>query len=118
MATFSKQKLSASTDGKCVKVVQTATPGTDVHTAQAGTSGWDQVYLWVTNVDSQARLLTLEWGGVVDPDDLIVKQLSIPPNSPPIPVLTGQVLQNGRVLKAFGSVANVLILSGYVDRIS
>jgi hypothetical protein len=33
MATFSKRILSGSTDGKAIKVVQTATAGTTIHTA-------------------------------------------------------------------------------------
>ena len=35
MATFTKLKLSGSTDGKAIKVVQTATAGTTIHTAHA-----------------------------------------------------------------------------------
>jgi hypothetical protein len=34
-ATFSKLVLSGSTNGKAVKVVQTATAGTTIHTAHA-----------------------------------------------------------------------------------
>ena len=37
MATFTKKKLSGSTDGKPIAVAATATPGTLIHTAVTGT---------------------------------------------------------------------------------
>ena len=45
MATFSKLPLSHNTNGKNIKVTQTATAGDDIHTAVAGTSNWDEVWL-------------------------------------------------------------------------
>lgn len=118
MPSYSREKLSGSTNGKSVKVAATATPGTAIHTAQSGTTGWDEVYLWVSNTSGSAVLLTIEFGGTSDPDNLIVKQLSIPANSPPIPILTGQMLQNALAVAAFASVANVLLCTGYVNRIA
>lgn len=118
MASYSREKLSGSTNGKPVKVAATATAGTTVHTAIAGASGWDEVYVWVTNTSGSAVALTIEFGGTTDPDCLVCKQLSIPANSAPIPVLTGQMLQNGLTVSAFASTANVLLLTGYVNRIS
>jgi len=117
MATYSRQLLSGSTNGKPIKVVATATAGTTIHTAVSGTSGFDEVYAWVTNTSGAAVTLTIEFGGTTDPDQLIVKALSIPANSPPIPILTGQVLQNGLTIGAFAGSANVLLISGYVNRI-
>lgn len=118
MPSYSREKLSASTNGRAVKVVATATAGTLLHTAQSGAAGWDEVYAWVTNTSGAAVPLTVEFGGTTDPDDLVVKQLSIPANSPPLPILTGQVLQNGLNVRAFAGTANVLVITGYVNRIS
>lgn len=117
MGTYSRQLLSASTNGKPIKIAATATAGTTIHTAVAGTSSYDEIYLWITNTSAAAVTLTIEYGGVTDPDNLIVKALSIPANSPPIPILTGQVLHNAQVLAAFASSANVLLATGYVNRI-
>lgn len=117
MATYSRQLLSGSTNGKAIKVAQTSTLGTTIHTAIAGTTAFDEVYAWVTNTDTVARLLTIEYGGATDPDCLITKALSIPASSPPIPILTGQVLQNALVITAFADSANKLLISGYVNRI-
>jgi hypothetical protein len=118
MASYSREKLSGSTNGKSVKSGATATAGTTVHTAVAGTTSWDEIYVWITNTSASAVDLTIEFGGVTDPDNLIVKTLSIPAKSPPMPVLTGQMLQNGLVVGMFASTANVLLATGYVNRIA
>jgi len=117
MATYSRVLLSGSTNGKSIKIAATTTAGTTIHTAIAGTSSIDEIYLWVTNTDSSARTLTIEWGGVTDPDNLVTKAFIISPNSPPYPIITGLNLQNGLVVGAFASVANVLLITGYVNRI-
>jgi hypothetical protein len=116
MATFSRVKLSASTDGMGVKIVQTATAGTTVHTADA--TALDEVYVWLSNLHNAAVTVTIEYGGATDPDNLLTKALSLPANSPPIPVITGQILTNSKVVKIFASSANVIIASGYVNRIA
>ena len=118
MATYSRVLLSGSTNGKPVKIAATATLGTTVHTAVSGTSSFDEIYVWITNTSGSAVNLTVEFGGATDPDQLIVKTLSIPANSPPIPILTGQVLQNSLVCTMFAGTANVLLATGYVNRIA
>lgn len=117
MATYSRQLLSGSTNGKGIVVAATATAGTTVHTAVAGTTAFDEVYVWASNVTTAAATLTVEWGGVTDPGNHIIKAYSIPANSPPIPIITGQVLQNGLVIGAFSGTASAINLTGYVNRI-
>lgn len=117
MASYSRQLLSGSTNGRVIPVAATATPGTLIHTALSGTAGFDEVYLWVSNVTSAAATLTVEFGGVTDPGDHIVKQFSIPANSPPVPIVTGQVLQNGLVVRAFSGTTSALNISGYCNRL-
>lgn len=118
MATYSRRLLSGSTSGKPIKVAATATLGTAIHTAVAGDNAWDEVYCWVTNTDSSAHTLTIEFGGATDPDCLIVKAYSIAANSPPIPVLTGQVLNGGLAVTAFADSANKLLITGFANRIA
>lgn len=118
MASYSRQLLSGSTNGRAIPVAATATPGTLIHTALAGTTGFDEVYIWVSNVTANAATLTIEFGGVTDPGDHMVKTFSVPANSPPIPIVTGQVLQNGLVVRAFSGTASALNATGYVNRLS
>ena len=118
MATYSRLLLSGSTNGRPVPVVAIATPGTLIHTAVSGVASFDEVYVWASNVTGIAATLTLEWGGVIDPGDHVVKAVSLPANSPPIPIVTGQVLNNGLVMRAFSGTASAINLTGYVNRIA
>jgi len=118
MATYSRQLLSGSTNGRAILVAATATPGTTIHTAVSGTTSFDEIYAWATNTDTATLTLTIEFGGTTDPNDLIVKTLTLPANSPPIPVLTGQVLNGAVVCRAFAGTANLIIISGFVNRIA
>ena len=114
MATFSKIKFSESTDGLPVKVVQTATAGTLVHTAHA--SALDEVWLYAYNGHSADVVLTVEFGGASVPDQNIV--LTVSTKSGLALVVPGLILTNSKTLKAFAATANVITLSGYINRIA
>jgi hypothetical protein len=117
MATFSKRLLSGSTNGKGIKVAATATAGTLVHTAVAGTFGFDEIWLYAHNTSSASVKLTLEWGGTTSPDDHIEVNVGAE-GTGLILVAPGILLQNGLVVRAFAGTANVLNIFGYVNRIS
>jgi hypothetical protein len=112
MAAYTRGLLSGSTNGRGVKVVQTATAGTTIHTAVAGTTDMQEVWLWAQNNHTAAVTLTLEWGNASTDDNIIV---SIPSKSGLYLVAPGIMLQNGLVIAAFASVANVVIMHGYVN---
>lgn len=115
MATVTKQKLSASTDGKGILVVATSSPGTAIHTATASTTDtWDEVWLWATNTDTTSRKLTLELGGTGAGDQI---EITIPAESGPTLVCPGWIFQNAAALAAFAAATNVINLRGYVNRI-
>lgn len=114
MATYSKVQLSGGTTGKNIKVVATATLGTTVHTAHA--TDIDEVWLWAVNSDSTDRKLTIEFGGVASPDDLI--EMTIPAEDGPYLVIPGWTLTNSLVVTAFAASANVVLVNGYVNRIT
>ena len=116
MATFSKQILSGGTTGKNIKVVATASAGTTIHTAVAGTSDLDEVWLYAMNTDSADRKLTIEYGGTTSPYDLT--ELTITTEAGWTLVCPGLLLQNGLVIKAFAAAANVVVINGYVNRIT
>ncbi len=116
MATYSKQLLSGGTNGKNVKVVATATAGTTIHTAVSGTSDMDEIWLYACNTDSTDRKLTLEFGGTTSPDDLV--EVTIGAEAGWVLVCPGLLLQNDLVVKAFAAAANVVVINGYVNRIT
>ncbi len=114
MATFAKVLLSGSTNGRNIKVVATATPGTTIHTAHA--SAQDELWIWAQNSDTTARKLTIELGGTTVPDDLI--EMTIPAEGGPVCVIPGWPLTGGVVVRAFAATANVVLVNGFVNRIA
>ncbi len=117
MATYAPLIASGSTNGRVIPIAATATPGTLLHTAVSGTTSWDEVYIWISNVTGSAATLTIEWGGVLDPGDHIVKGFSIPANSPPILVVAGVRMNNGLVIRAFSGTGSALNAALNVNRI-
>jgi len=114
MATYSKQILSGSTSGKMIKVAATATLGTTIHTAHA--TDTDEIWLYAVNSDSTARKLTIEYGGATSPDCLI--EITIQPEAGLVLVVPGLVLTGSLVITAFCATANVVMIGGYVNRIT
>lgn len=117
MATFQKRLLSGSTSGRPIKVAATATPGTTIHTAVAGSDGIDEIYCYVTNTSGSAVAITFEWGGTTDPDDLVSKAVTMPAQYGPQLVIPGLPLNGGLIIKAFAGTTNVLLVTGFVNRI-
>lgn len=116
MATYSKQLLSGSTNGKGILVAATASAGTVIHTAVSGTSSLDEVWLYAHNTSASSVKLTLEWGGVTAPNDHIEINVGSE-GTGLILVAPGILLQNSLVIRAFAGTASVLNIFGYVNRI-
>lgn len=115
MAVYSRHLLSGATNGRPIPVVATATPGTLIHTT--GASGADELHIWASNVTTATATLTIEFGGVTDPGDHITKAYSVPANSAPIPICSGQSLAGSVIVRAFSGTASAINLTGYVNRI-
>lgn len=115
MVAYTKLKLSNSIDGSLIKVVATGTPGTAIHTSVA-LGSLDEIHLWAMNTDASAKKLTIEWGGVAAPDDLI--EFTVPAEDGLYLIVPGLILTNGLLVKAFAESANVLLIGGFVNRIT
>ena len=119
MATFSKQVLSGSTDGRMIKVAATATAGTTLHTGSATATTFDEIWLYAVNSSASAVKLTIEWGGVTSPDDLI--ELSVVAESGLVLISSGLIIKGNAtplLVRAFCATANVVSIAGYVNRIT
>lgn len=113
--TYTKSALSGSTNGKLIKIVQTATAGTSIHTAVAGTTNWDEIWLYAVNNHTASVNLTVEWGDATAPNNNITCAI---PSKQGLYLLTpGLVLQNGATVKAFAATANVISIGGWVNNI-
>jgi hypothetical protein len=120
MATFTKTLLSGSTQGKPIKVVATATAGTTIHATGTSSSIIDEVWLYAYNSSTGPVALTVEYGGVTAPDQNI--KIDVPPTSGLTLVVPGLILTGtgaaANTIGAFAGTANVITISGYVNRIS
>jgi len=122
MATFSKQLLSASTDGRAIKVVATAiaTSPTLIHTGSSTASTFEEVWIYAQNNHSADVALRLGFGGVTDPDDII--EYTVKTKGGLYLVVPGLILKGNAsaalTIRAAAGTTNVISLSGYVNRIT
>jgi len=119
MATFTKKILSASTDGKSIKVAATATAGTTIHTGSATATTLDEVWIYAVNSSTSSVKLTIEWGEATAPDGNI--EVTILPEAGLVTVIPGLLLKGNAtalVVKAFAGTANVICINGYVNQIT
>ena len=116
MAVYSKKIFSGSTDGKGIKVETNATPGTVVHQAVAGTTDFDELWIYAYNAHTSSIKLTLEFGGTSDPDNTTVQTVAA--QSGLYLVVPGFVVQNGAVVRAFTDTVDKVVLYGFVNSIA
>lgn len=116
MATMSKVVLTGGANGLALKVNATSTAGDIVHTAIAGTSDIDEIWLYAVNISTSAVKLTLEWGtATVDEGNI---EQTIPAESGLSLIIPGLILNNTKIIKAFAGTADVILIFGYVNRIT
>ena len=119
MATFNKQVLSGSTDGKGILVAATATAGTTIHTGSTTASVIDEVWLYAVNTSATNVKLTVEYGGTTSPNDLI--EFTVPAESGLYLIVPALLIKGNAtplVIRAFAGTTNVIAIHGYINRIS
>ena len=122
MATLSKlclQPAGTTGTGLAIKVAATATAGTAIHTASATATTIDEIWLYAVNTSASAVKLTIEWGEATAPDGNI--ELTVAAESGLVLVSPGLLLQgnaSAKVVRAFAATTNVIVLHGYVNRIT
>jgi hypothetical protein len=119
VATFTKAKLSGSTDGMAIKLTGNTSGGAvTVHTAVAGTTAgvFDEIWIYANNTSTSAVKLTIEWGTATAADGNI--EQTIAGEAGLVLVISGLILQNSKIVKAFAGTADVILLTGYVNSIT
>jgi len=122
MSTYDKlalQPAGTTGDGLGILVAATATAGTAIHTASATATTIDEVWLYAYNNHSASILLTIEYGGVTAPKDVIKQTLTA--QNGLVLVCAGLVIQgnaSAKVIRAFAATANQISIFGYVNRIT
>jgi len=122
MATFTKlalQPAGTTGDGLGILVVATATAGTAIHTASSTATTIDELWLYAYNNHSSTVVLTVEFGGVTSPKDVIKSTLTSQAGL--VLICAGLVIQGNataKVVRAFAATASQVSLFGYVNRIT
>ena len=120
--TFTKlalQPAGTTGDGLGILVVATATAGTAIHTASATATTIDELWLYAYNNHSSSVLLTVEFGGVTSPKDVIKSTLATQAGL--VLICAGLVIlgnATAKVVRAFAATASQVSLFGYVNRIT
>ena len=104
------RKLSESVDGQPIPVVQTASPGTLIHTSVVGTvdGTYDKVWLYAFNTHTADVVINIEFG-----DQTIIH--TVPSKAGLMLVVPGLPLQNAVPVRVFAATANVIGLAGYIE---
>lgn len=120
MATYTKLNLSASAGGQPVVVAATASFGTLVHATGTSATVLDEVWIYANNTSASDVKLTIQYGGATSPNNDI--EVTIAGEAGLVLVIPGLLLSgdgsNERSVRAFAATANVINITGYVNRIS
>jgi uncharacterized membrane protein YjjP (DUF1212 family) len=120
MATYTKELLSGSTNGKAIKVVATASTGTTIHATGVSATIEDEIWLYAYNSSASGVALTIQFGGTTAVDNDI--KLTIPAASGLTLVVPGLILTGtgaaANTVYAYAGTANVVTVNGYVNRIA
>ena len=122
MATYSKlalQPAGTTGDGLGILVAATATAGTAIHTASTTATTIDELWLYGYNNETSSVVLTIEYGGVTSPKDVIKSTMAAQAGL--VLLVAGLVLQGNetaKIVRAFAATANKISIFGYVNRIT
>lgn len=119
MATYTKNILSGSTDGRGILVAATSSPGTTIHTGPTTTTSIDEVWLYAQNTSTSAVKLTIQWGGTTSPNDDI--EMTIAAESGLVLVAPGLIIRGNAtalIVRAFAATTNVITIHGYDNSIT
>jgi len=115
---FIKASLSASINGSPIHVKAIATAGTTIHTATSSATldSIDEVWLWANSIHPSAVNLTLYLGG--NSSEGFKSHYRVPAAfNGPIPILPGIPFMGSAVITATASVADVINVFGFINRI-
>ncbi len=113
------QPAGTTGDGLGILVTATATAGTAIHTASSTATTIDEVWLYAYNNHSSSVLLTIEYGGVTAPKDVIKQTLTA--QNGLVLVVAGLLVQGNatpKVIRAFAATGSQISIFGYVNRIT
>jgi hypothetical protein len=121
MATYTKQLLSQSTNGKSIVITATGANTTTIHTTQASSDIMDEVWLYATNSTAADVTLNVLYGGTDFSTDILFEGV-IEAYAGNTLICPGLILKGngtaGSSIYGNASVASGINIFGYVNRIS
>jgi hypothetical protein len=97
-----------------------ASSPTLIHTGSSTASTFEEVWIYAQNNNSADVALRLGFGGVTDPDDII--EYTVKTKGGLYLIVPGLILKGNAsaalTIRAAAATANVISLSGYVNRIT
>ncbi len=113
MATFTKIPFSESTAGEPILIAATATAGTKIHQAAAGSEIYE-LWAWAHNNHTVPVTLTIEFGGTTAKYKIIV---TIPAQEGLFSIIPGLPVIGNVQFAAFAGVTNVINVAGFCNKI-
>lgn len=114
MATYTKTFLSGSTSGAPIAVASSSDPGTTIHTAVSGSTAFDEVWLWATNVSTTDAILTIVNGTSSTTQNRLVASVT----ATNIQLVLPGIPYNGALrISAFATSVSNVNCFGFVNRI-
>ena len=110
---FTKRVLSGSTNGRPVVVAAVAATGTVIHTTASQT---DEIWLWAQTSATYTSRLTVEFGGTATGDTFVADLPAV--GAGPTLIVPGWILTASLAVRAYATVASLLTIAGYINRIS
>ena len=121
MATYTKEILSASANGKAINITATGLDTTNIHTTLASSSSMDEVWLYASNSTEADISFNLLFGGTDFTNDILFDGI-IEAYAGNILVCPGLISKGdgttGFSIYGNSSVASGINIFGYVNRIS
>tara|TARA_Y100000004_G_scaffold182526_1_gene229366 strand:- start:5898 stop:6260 length:363 start_codon:yes stop_codon:yes gene_type:complete len=117
MATISRNKLSGSTDGRPLALAVDSGTFTTVHTVTSVAADFEEVWIWLSNINTTQEIVTIRIGGTSDGDKIIVK---VPAESTVLAVPGWTIKGNNStavVITAASTTANKVNATGYINLI-
>tara|TARA_R100001082_G_C4364502_1_gene161162 strand:- start:2972 stop:3358 length:387 start_codon:yes stop_codon:yes gene_type:complete len=127
MATYAKINLSpggTEGDGNPIPITDTAGNGSFIHDTGTSSGIRDEVWLWMTNIDTTSILVTLHIGYVSSASAANAEKVmfKVPPQTGLMLVLSGHSVRGtgsaARRIAAIADTANKINVVGYVNRIT
>lgn len=121
MATITKNLLSGSVNGKNILLTATTSGSANsIHTAVAGTTSFDELWIYGYNTSAYPATAVLLWGdkGTGGTNESASNmRVTIPAQSGRQLIIDGRLLNNGLTVSGYANTASAITIDGFCNSI-